>query len=89
MSIKKWFKEVLTSRKNKSEDQQRYVLWVTKEYNDPTHHGFGGMLYGWSRGLTFTYEEAVKEKDKVMGIYDYVEILKWDDVVIEDVYADN
>lgn len=49
---------------------KKYILWVTKNDNEGNYSHW----YGWSRNLIFTYDEALKEKEKIVGKFYDVEL---------------
>lgn len=50
---------------------QKYILWVTTEHKEG---GYSSRWYGMSRNLILTYDEALKEKDKIQDKFYDVEI---------------
>ena len=50
---------------------KRYILWVITKDED---EGYYSHRYGWSRNLTFTYDEALKEKEKLQDRFYDVKI---------------
>lgn len=50
---------------------KKYILWVTTNHQE---RGISSHWHGWSRNLTLTYEEALKERKKIKNMFDEVEI---------------
>lgn len=52
---------------------EKYILWVTTELKDG---GYSSRWYGWTRKLSFSYEDALKAKELIKDRYFDVEIVK-------------
>lgn len=46
----------------KKKAEKRYILWVTTKHPEG---GYSSRAYGWSSNLTYTYQEARKQKEKL------------------------
>ncbi|MNE83459.1 hypothetical protein D3C80_1802780 [compost metagenome] len=52
-------------------NEEKYILWVTTKTNE----GYSSRWHGWSRNLIFTYDEAIKEKERLQPQFYSIEIL--------------
>lgn len=51
---------------------KKYIVWVTTK----TEEGYSSRWYGWSKNLTFSFDEALKEKTKLQDKFYDIEILE-------------
>lgn len=52
---------------------KEYILWVTTEHQDG---GYSSRWHGWSQGLRFTYDDAMKEKERIQDKFFDVEVVE-------------
>jgi hypothetical protein len=50
---------------------KKYILWVKTKHEDES---YSTRWYGWSQNLTLTYDEALKEKEKIQDKFYDVKI---------------
>jgi len=65
-----WLKKLLNIKPVNSNETKKYILWVTTKDT----LGYSSRWHGWSRDLKFTYEEALKEKERISERYYDVQI---------------